>query len=191
MAQVQFGSVSVVIFGLLLGAIRADDPKQPQADPANKLIDQLTEVSRQDTGYSGSVSGTAFLPLGQHQSHAMLFGQRPHAESDAMRSLVKLGVKAIPALLEHLSDDRGTKIVIEHRGGFGFFGIAQDEGEKVEEDFREGVKAGKRYTLRVGDLCYVALGQIVNRPYTAVGYQPTAIIFATSVPHCKELRADL
>ncbi len=81
--------------------------------------------------------------------------------------------------------------MIEHAGPFGGFFITQDEGEKAEENFGEGFNAGKRYTLRVGDLCYVALGQIVNRPYTAVRYQPTAIIYATSVPHCKPLRADL
>jgi ankyrin repeat protein len=191
MAQLRLGSVCVMTFGLLSGAIRADEPKKPPADPVIALIDQLTEVSRQDTGYSGSMSGASFLPLGQRAMHTMLFGQQANAESDAMRSLVSLGVKAVPALLEHLSDDRKTKIVIEHQGIFGGFFIGQDEGEKAEEKSGKGFNEVKRYTLRVGDLCYVALGQIVNAGYSAVRYQPTAIIFATSVPHSKQLRADL
>jgi hypothetical protein len=104
---------------------------------------------------------------------------------------VKLGVKAIPALLDHLTDDRRTKIVIEHGFGIGGLFVAQDKGEMAEEKVGDGFGATTRYTVRVGDLCYVALGQIVNRGYTAVRYQPTAIIFATSVPRCKQLRADL
>lgn len=190
MTKVQLGSLSAVL-GLLLGAIGAPEPKKPPVDPAQKLIGQLTDVNHQDIGYSGSVSGSSFLPLGQHETHTILFGQGPNSESSAMRSLVKLGVKAVPALLEHLGDDRKTKIEIEHAGPFGGFFISQDEGEQAEENIGEGIRAGKRYTVRVGDLCYVALGQIVNRPYTAVRYQPTAIIYATSVPHSKQLRAKL
>jgi ankyrin repeat protein len=187
MTRLQFGSVWVVVLGLLSGAIRADEPKKPETDPAKVLIDQLTEVSEPDIGYSPSTAGTAFFPLGRSESQVMLFGQRPHSASDAMRSLVKLGVKAVPALLEHLSDDRRTKIELTHRGGFGGLFVLQDKGEKAEEEFGD---AGKRYTVRVGDLCYVALGQIVNRPYAAVWYQPTAIIFAISVPRSKQLRAN-
>src|SRR5438132_424717 len=43
----------------------------------------------------------------------------------------------------------------------------------------------------VGDLCYVAIGQIVNRNYAAAWYQPTGIIFVTSVPKSKKVRETL
>jgi hypothetical protein len=191
MTRLQLGGVCVVALGQLAVTARADPPKRPDADPAEALIERLTELREQDTGYSGSLSGIAFLPLGRRESYTMLFGQRPHAESDAMRSLVKLGVKAIPALLDHLSDDRRTKVVVEHRGPVGGLFVAQDDGEKADEEFGKGFEAGKRYTVRVGDLCYVALGQIVNRGYIAVYYQSTACIYATCVPKCKQLRADL
>lgn len=190
MTRLQLG-VCVVTLGLLAIIARADEPKKPEADPAKALIDQLTEVSRQDIGYSASVTGTAFHPLGRRESHAMILGQRPHVESDAMRSLVKLGVIAVPALLDHLADDRRTKITLEHSIGFGGLMMTQDKGEMGEEMDGKGIGAIVRYTVRVGDLCYVALGQIVNRNYTAVRYQPTAIIYATSVPRCRQLRADL
>ncbi len=98
MSVLLVGSVWLVASGVLFGVDGAGEQKKPEADPAKALIDRLMEVSRQDTGYSGTTTGTAFLPLGQNQSHAMLLGQRPHAESDTMRSLVKLGVKAVPAL---------------------------------------------------------------------------------------------
>jgi ankyrin repeat protein len=184
--------VLATMFGLAPGVRAADDP-------AKALIDKLVEVDRQDTGYSGSDSGSAFLPLGQNEWQGGLLSPRQgkFGSSDAMKSLVKMGVKAVPALLDHLSDDRKTKIVLTHPGGFGGMFVTQDDEEKKKDDAVE--KGGKeddlfresRYTVRVGDLCYVALGQIVNRPYTAVRYQPTAIISITCVPKCKQLRADL
>ena len=79
-----------------------------------------------------------------------------------MLALTKLGSKAVPALLDHLDDDRKTKIVIRNELG-GFFGIGQDAGEKAEDANEEG-KGGPfaskaQYSVRVGDLCYVALGR--------------------------------
>ena len=173
----------------------ADDPKKP-VDPAVALIDRLEQLGTQDTGYSGSVSGSSFLPLGYSRASVVLLSpSTPSGTSDAMLSLVKLGAKAVPALLHHLGDDRKTKIVIRNRLG-GFFGISQDRGEKAEDEEPNGkgktpFGAPKQYTLRVGDLCYVALGQIVNRDYTAVRYIPSGNVMVTSVPHSRKLRADL
>lgn len=172
----------------------ADDPKQP-VDPAVALINQLERLDTQDTGYSGSTSGSSFLPLGRRTTSVVLLSSSaPSGVSDAMLSLVKLGAKAAPALLDHLDNDRKTKIVIQNFGGF--FGISQDKGEKAEDEEVKGkgespFGARKQYTLRVGDLCYVALGQIVNRNYTAVHYIPSGNVAITSVPHSKNLRADL
>ncbi len=53
---------------------------------------------------------------------------------------------------------------------------------------------GRKHTVTVGDLCWVALGQIVNRRFDAVRYQPTAIIIVSSPTLsptlCKQVRAD-
>jgi ankyrin repeat protein len=172
----------------------AGDPKKP-VDPANALIDQLEKLDIQDTGYSGGVSGSSFLPLGYRRASVVLLSpSAPSGKSDAMNSLVKLGSKAVPALLDHLGDDRKTKIVIRNLGGF--FGISQDRGEKAEDEVPNGkggapIGSPMQYTLRVGDLCYVALGQIVNRDYTAVRYIPSGNVMITSVPHSRRLRADL
>jgi hypothetical protein len=37
-----------------------------------------------------------------------------------------------------------------------------------------------RYTVKVGDVCYVLIGQIVNRQLVAVRYQPTAGLIVNS-----------
>src|SRR5262249_22211259 len=154
-----------LVFGLgvLTSTARAQErKKQPQgaAREAKALIDRLTEIDHKDTGYSGSVSGSAFLPLGQSETQTILLGQKPHESSHALKSLVKLGTKALPTLLKHLSDNRPTKIVLTHPGGFGGMFIEQDE-EKGAKKRRPRFGGETRYTVMVGDLCYVAIGQIV------------------------------
>src|SRR5262249_17051070 len=53
---------------------------------------------------------------------------------------------------------------------------------------------GSKHTITVGDLCYVALGQILNRQFSAVRYQPTAIVIVSSPTMSptlrKQVRAD-
>src|SRR5262249_35708530 len=152
---------------------------EPPPEEIEALINRLTELDQQDTGYSWSVTGSAFLPLGRNEMHTGLFDQKPHEPSGALRSLVKLGTKALPPLLAHLNHDRPTKITHTHDGFFGGMFVGEDEGEKKKEDDPDFGAGRKQYTVMVGDLCYVAIGQIVNRNYWAVRYQPTAIIFVT------------
>ncbi len=167
---------------------QAQEPKKATApaDEVKALIDKLTEIDQQDTGYSGSNSGSSFLPLGQSNTGAMLLFQRPNKSSESLKSLVDLGLKAIPALIEHLKDDRPTKIKVTNGFG-GFFGIGHDEDEKANAED----EAARSYTIKVGDLCYVAIGQIVNRPYTAVKYIPSGNVSITSAPRSKKLRDEL
>ncbi|OWK37815.1 ankyrin repeat domain-containing protein [Fimbriiglobus ruber] len=184
----------VGLFSVTLPAYAADPKKA--VDPAVAFIDQLEKLDTQDTGYAGSVSGSSFLPLGYSSASVVLLSPAaPTGKSEAMLSLVKLGSKAVPALLDHLADDRRTRIVIRN-SLYGFFGISQDRGERAEDVVPNGnggnpLGSPKQYTLRVGDLCYVALGQIVNCDYTAVEYIPSGIVGIVSVPHSRKLRADL
>jgi hypothetical protein len=163
--------IAVAGLCLMAGIVHAQEPKKKPAaagDGVEALIDRLTEIDQQDVGYSGSVTGSAFLPLGQTQTHTMLLGQTQNESSDALKSLVKLGTKALPTLLKHLSDERPTKITFKDKG-FAAMLITQDTDEATKKGFpRLGEET--RYTLMVGDLCYVAIGQIVNRDYWAVRY---------------------
>src|SRR5262249_48770769 len=101
--------------------------------------------------------------------------------------------------LDHLTDKRRTKILIQ--GGPGGFWVHEDEkkdGKKKavkEEEF--DLFAGSRisaHAVTIGDLCYVALVQIVNRYYSAVRYIPPRIVGLKSPTHApsiaKELRAQ-
>ena len=81
-----------------------------------------------------------------------------------------------------MNDDRPTKTTIKHDGSFGgmFIGQDQDEdGKKEPHRFGEEI----RYTVIVGDLCYVAIGQIVNRDYWAVRWHLALIIGLTVMTH--------
>jgi hypothetical protein len=84
----------------------------------------------------------------------------------------------MPFLLEALDDTRPTKLQIKPRGLLNS-GFPDDGGP---------------YTVKVGDICYVALGQIVGRPYQAVMYIPTGIIGINSPTQdpelAKEIRAE-
>ena len=104
--------ISVVAgLSLMASIVHAQEPKEkPQTagDEVKALIDRLTEIEQQDVGYSGSVTGSAFLPFGQSETHTMLLGQTPNESSDALKSLVKLGTKALPTLIKHLNDERQT-----------------------------------------------------------------------------------
>jgi hypothetical protein len=54
--------------------------------------------------------------------------------------------------------------------------------------FGEPEEHPNRHTVTVGDLCFVALGQIVNRSFSAVRYQPTACIMINSPTNSTRLR---
>jgi hypothetical protein len=64
---------------------------------------------------------------------------------------------------------------------------AQDTDDEDEDGLvRTPLKAS--YTAKVGDVCFLALDQIVGRPCEAIRYQPTAIIVINSPVHHLKLR---
>ncbi len=93
-----------------------------------------------------------------------------------MTEIVRRGVRLVPALLDHLSDRRPTRLNIDPQA----LRLDSTSGpftDAYDSRFREGhlAPAGVNswgtnaprgnwpYVAKVGDLCFVALGQIVNR----------------------------
>lgn len=176
-----------VISSSALGQEPKKQPPKPLANEVEALIDRLTEIDQQDIGYSASESGSAFLPLEHRHAGSMMLFQKPSATSETMKSLVKFGAKALPALLKHLNDERPTKINMQ-----GMIVIFRNEEFRTAEEFLKFTfNAKPLYTVMVGDLCYVAIGQIVNRNYWVVRYQPSACIFVTTVPKNKKIVDEL
>jgi hypothetical protein len=100
-----------------------------------------------------------------------------------LRELVRRGVAALPALLEHVSDARPTRLVFAVRHGRSdskptvTFGDTYDSrvlpaptamGVNTKAHVPVPVEHG--YTVKLGDLCYVAIGQIVNRRLFVFSY---------------------
>jgi len=159
-----------------------------------ELIVQLAEIKSPDFGLSASVTGRAFAPVAGHASWQMgLLDGEQQRPSDAFRTLVEMGPSALPYLLEALEDRTPTKLIVPDATSpvtsmyldTYLLGNPLNRAEAralarpaATEDDDDGVY--ESYKVKVGDVCFVAVGQIVGRPYLAVRYQPTAIVVVTS-----------
>jgi len=187
--------------------LTAAAPAEAPAVDVPGLIDKLADVADSDVGYSPVVSGSPFLPLDwQGRWEVGVLFQKPPAPSDTLRTLVKQGAAAVPQLIAHLDDKRPTKITVKH--DFALGGVFRDSRcdynartakadpnpkrseDKDDDNFGAGASTDG-HVLSVGDLCFVALGQIVNRRFDAVHYVPTAIIIVTSPTESPALRATV
>lgn len=121
-----------------------------------------------------------------------ILGSAEPAVSPVMRELARRGVTALPDLVDHLEDRRPTAIEIKLPfGGFGtmwhsdeYHARSQDAPRRLK-DVNSGGRGRERYTdgtyrVSVGDLCYVLVGQIVNRSLNVVRYQPSACVVINS-----------
>jgi ankyrin repeat protein len=194
--------LSLLLATACVGWVACQQPprQRPAAnDEVVALIDKLRDVAEEDFGYMATMSGGGFLPLGTSQAWTFVLGQqKAPARSDTLRELVKRGAAAVPQLVAHLDDKRPTKITIKHESVMGamFFNdeydynarTAKGRPEGVNRDSLPGGRGRNTHTVTVGDLCFVALGQIVNRHFNAVRYQPTACIMINSPTNSEALR---
>jgi hypothetical protein len=178
----------------------------PTAKKVKGLIADLVKLDQPDFGLSPTLSGEAFAPLpGQSRANTMILTDHRLQRSGTLAALVGLGPDALPALLDALDDQTPTKIVLKHEGGFGGMWHAAEldlnPANPAEAAVyrarvakpRDEEKTVTEYTVKVGDVCFVAVGQIVGRSYSAVRYQPTACVVinstATDPKLCAEVRA--
>jgi hypothetical protein len=97
-----------------------------------------------------------------------------------MRELARRGPTVLPQLIGHLNDKRPTKLTIGKE--FFMFRYFSDEYDpkirlkKEKFDPRENLEKNFEggYTVKIGDVCYALIGQIVNRSLSPVRYQPSA-----------------
>ena len=177
-----------------------------EAERIKALIAGLAALDKPDFGLSATLSGSDFAPLpGQRRAGAMLLTDHKLRPAEGLKALVTLGPDALPFLLAALDDKTPTKITIEHGGGFGIMYHASElhlNPVNPSEVALYKARVGKArdehdhvasYRVKVGDVCFVAIGQIVGRKYQAVRYQPTACIVLNSPVHdpklCAEVRA--
>jgi hypothetical protein len=194
-----------------LGKVPAVTPRSrppvtaEQAKQVRALIARLAEIDRPDLGLSPTLTGTAFAPLpGRRQVQAGLLTDHRLGTVAAFRGLVELGPVAIPFLLDALGDRTRTRLTVRQPpAGMMGVGAYLPDGNPFNRAERKAREAGPtdpdddydgpadRYVVTVGDVCFVALGQIVGRPYQAVSYIPSGIVAVNSPASSGALRDRL
>lgn len=166
------------------------------------LIDQLVSIDTPGTGYAEYFSGSDFLPYDDAEQVGTLIIGATGERSPVMRKIVAAGFEAVPELLKHLGDERKVNLPPVESGGFAWIAfengcdynratrVAATQGVNVDSR-AERQEQPKRHEVTVGDLCFVALGQIVNRNWSAIRYQPTAGRIISSPTHSTKLRQGI
>lgn len=164
-----------------------------------RLIGNLANIDDLDFGNSTLLYADNFAPLpAARNAGAILIANGQNHGSEDLAELVKLGPKALPFLLKALDDQTPTKAVTPGRvlvnpAAMWFAnGLSGNPGNEAEQKILESApKTGKRglssYTFKIGDVCFVIIGQIVGRHYQAVQYVPTACMEIHSPTHDADL----
>jgi hypothetical protein len=195
---------ALIVCALVMTPMSAQPPNKYDKAGPDSLLDKLTteeligklqEEAAQGIGTHATAWASGFIAIDEEpQFRGGILGSEKPAASPVLRELVRRGVSALPKLLEHIDDKRPAKLVIEHNGGAMWhsdeyhprYADPKKLSAKVNSDkglFGENAKLETKYTVRVGDLCFVAVGQIVNRGLSVVRYQPTACIVLNSPVH--------
>lgn len=182
-------------------------PNDDKINRIKKLIDDLVEIDSPDYGLSPTLSGSNFAPLpGQRRAEVWTFADHRLKTSAALKALVELGPDALPFLVKALDDQRPTKLTIEHKGIFGAMWHGREldvnpvtpleskivkqrgDSDAVKVTARFGGERVDEYTVKVGDVCFVIIGQIGGRSYRAVRYQLSACKVLNCPAHDETLR---
>jgi HEAT repeat protein len=163
------------------------------------LIGKLADLEDPDFGLSSTVTGHAFAPLPGHYTLGTFhLSNQLLQTSHALRELVAAGPDALPFLLDALEDGTPTKLAVVRRNLMGIGGNLEGnplnkwENPVISKPWPdEWDGQPDLYTVKVGDVCFVAIGQIVGRQYLAVSYVPTAIILINSPVQSDEMRERL
>ncbi len=148
-------------------------------------------------GYSASISGTTFLPYNDAERIGIfVLGATQRTDSEALKKIVGQGVDTIRKLIDRLDDTlRSTSGPLRGMTWMSFtdeydfnartrinppLGVNRDEFENAIHP--------NSHALTVGNLCFVAIGQIVNRSSSATRYQPTGAPIVNSPTYSARLR---
>jgi hypothetical protein len=156
------------------------------------MIDRLAKVNAAGIGFSPTMTGAQFLPNEASDEPGMLvLGQPPPERSDLLKRFVAVGEPALTVLSRHLDDARPTMLPSMKAMMWASFDERPDDNRRhhaMPTDPDSAPEAPFDYQVTVGDLCYVALGQILNRHWSAVRYQPTGGLVIASPVRSERLR---
>jgi hypothetical protein len=190
-------AVAFVVFAFCAAAVAEDAPAKDKE--LERWIEQLAEISKEGFGYSAYFAGGEFLPYKDTgEMNVLVIGKSRATRSDTMRKIVEKGADAVPSLVKHLDDARTIKMEPVRAMMWMEFADEYDYNRRTRKQKPEGVnrrshearKADQptEYAVTVGDLCFVALGQIVNRNFSVTRYQPTGGVIVSSPTYSAALR---
>jgi hypothetical protein len=195
--------VAMCAFGLLVASLLSYGTAV-SSDYSQKsvieLIDDLTQIDSESVAIHSS-----YLPpvgfIADETPVSLRTSREGVVVPDAppqMRELVRRGPVALPELIKHLDDKRPTKLEVGRLPApYGF--SAKLFGDMYDPRVRDWEQKGPphppwkafwvkdTYTLKVGDVCYVLIGQIVNRRLAAVRPVPTGLLVVNSPIEVPEL----
>ncbi len=182
-----------------------------------KLIGELTKATRKDVEINSGYDSD-FVPTGKFGTLGDWTGKPVEGISDPVRRLVEIGPDALPYLLNALDDDSRTEIVIDCvetrmaiAGGMAFdvrthgnpvnpteirilqlsrYGYSPSIRPKNEFSLPEDLES---YRVKVGDVAYVIIGQIVGRNYICLGspHVKSLGVLVVSPVRSKKLRQQI
>lgn len=155
-----------------------------------QLIDELTEIDSRAPGVDSAAIYDGFIAYGDPGKLRIgVPGISAPKVPPQMRELVRRGPLALPELIEHIDDRRPTKLEVgpEDTAKFPHDPIADSIkvrhfGDEYDPRVRvfptelgqhiwpppHWKRMEGRYRVKVGDVCFVLIGQIVNRRLLAV-----------------------
>jgi len=164
-----------------------------------ELINDLAQIDSQSPGVNSAAIYEGFVAEDSPGSFEVgVLGVAPPKVPSQMSELVRRGPVALPELIKHLDDKRPTKLEVGNKpsgrqvgvDAFAFMFFSDEYDPRVphwwsEEEWKNGPRPMEgrfegRYTVKVGDVCYVLIGQIVNRRLLAVRHQPSAGLVVNS-----------
>jgi hypothetical protein len=182
-------SATVVAAFLAIAAAPCHAADDYSTVSTEQLIGQLAALNSQMPGVDSTATYNIFAgtDLTARFSNGIIPNSPPSVPPQ-MRELVRRGVSALPNLINHLNDSTPTKIKVSGAGfetvGGDYFNHEYDARDRSKSDhgcdFAQCRKIEGPYVVKVGDICEVLIGQIVNRELLAVRYQPTAILYVNS-----------
>ena len=169
-----------------------------QVDRIQNLIRQLQQAREMDMGFVNLIHRFAFAPLSALGAASVHLQAAPDQKAfEPFTELVRLGPRALPALLEALDSATPTRLQITAAMWMQYRReLPHNRGNEREQQILATLpplddsqslsgrpNATPPYVLTVGDVCFAAIGQIVGRRYMPVRYQPTAGYVINSPTH--------
>lgn len=158
-----------------------------------ELIDDLGQIDAQSPGINSAAIYEGFIVDNSPGSfQGGVLGVAPPKVPPQMSELVRRGPVALQELIKHLDDKRATKLEVGNNpsgsqvgvDAFMFMYFSDEYDSRVPHSIRGPSPMEKdfsgRYTVKIADVCFVLIGQIVNRSLLAVRYQPSGGLVVNS-----------